>query len=105
MAFNQNLISGIILFFTVGIYLAVLGLGAGGGKPASQVYKLLICTDHGPIADSFQRVSDISNSALYAVFAVFGFFTGSIMNKLGPQMYGFSIPRKSGSLAQSHVVL
>lgn len=36
-AFNQNLISGIVLFFTVGIYLAVLGLGAGGGKPSSQV--------------------------------------------------------------------
>lgn len=35
--FNQNFISGIVLFFTVGIYLAVLGLGAGGGQPSSQV--------------------------------------------------------------------
>jgi hypothetical protein len=38
LAFNQNATSGVILFFTVGIYLAVLGLGAGGGKPSSQVY-------------------------------------------------------------------
>ncbi|OBT89844.1 hypothetical protein VE02_00785 [Pseudogymnoascus sp. 03VT05] len=68
LAFNQNIISGIVLFFTVGIYLAVLGLGAGGGKPSSQ------------------RVSDISNCALYAIFAVFGFFTGSIMNKMGPKL-------------------
>ncbi|KAK2750125.1 hypothetical protein FQN57_004620 [Myotisia sp. PD_48] len=34
----QNFISGVVLFFTVGVYLAVLGLGAGGGKPSSQDY-------------------------------------------------------------------
>ncbi|OAA55170.1 Major facilitator superfamily domain, general substrate transporter [Cordyceps fumosorosea ARSEF 2679] len=68
LTFNQNLISGAVLFFTVGVYLAVLGLGAGGGKPSSQ------------------RVSDISNSSLYGIYAVFGFFTGAIMNKLGPRL-------------------
>ncbi|KAK4093991.1 membrane transporter (predicted) [Purpureocillium lilacinum] len=68
LTFNQNLISGCVLFFTVGVYLAVLGLGAGGGKPSSQ------------------RVSDISNSSLYGIYAVFGFFTGAIMNKLGPRL-------------------
>lgn len=68
LTFNQNLISGGILFFTVGVYLAVLGLGAGGGKPTSQ------------------RVSDISNSSLYGIYAIFGFFTGAIMNKLGPRI-------------------
>ncbi len=68
LTFTQNLISGAVLFFTVGVYLAVLGLGAGGGKPSSQ------------------RVSDISNSSLYGIYAVFGFFTGAIMNKLGPRI-------------------
>lgn len=68
LTFNQNLISGCVLFFTVGVYLAVLGLGAGGGKPSSQ------------------RVSDISNSSLYGIYAVFGFFTGAIMNRLGPRL-------------------
>ncbi|TPX12945.1 uncharacterized protein E0L32_006590 [Thyridium curvatum] len=68
LTFNQNLISGCVLFFTVGVYLAVLGLGAGGGKPSSQ------------------RVSDISNSSLYGIYAVFGFFTGAIMNKIGPRI-------------------
>lgn len=65
---SQNTISGIVLFFTVGIYLAVLGLGAGGGKPSSQ------------------RVNDISNSLLYGFYAVFGFFTGAILNQLGPRI-------------------
>ncbi|KAK2609126.1 hypothetical protein QQS21_002353 [Conoideocrella luteorostrata] len=65
---NQNTISGIVLFFTVGIYLAVLGLGAGGGKVSSQ------------------RVSDISNSLLYGIYSIFGFFTGAILNQLGPQI-------------------
>lgn len=37
LAFNQNVVSGFLLFFTVGVYLAILGLGAGGGKPTSQV--------------------------------------------------------------------
>ncbi|KAL1868417.1 hypothetical protein VTK73DRAFT_3711 [Phialemonium thermophilum] len=68
LTFNQNVISGIVLFFTVGIYLAVLGLGAGGGKPSSQ------------------RVSDISNGSLYGIYAIFGFFTGAILNKTGPML-------------------
>lgn len=68
LTFNQNLISGFVLFFTVGIYLAVLGLGAGGGKPSSQ------------------RVSDISNSSLYGIYTVFGFFTGAILNRFGPRI-------------------
>lgn len=56
------------LFLTVGIYLAVLGLGAGGGKPSSQ------------------RVSDISNSVLYALFFFSGLAGGSVMNIIGPRL-------------------
>lgn len=67
LTFTQNLISGAVLFFTVGVYLAVLGLGAGGGKPSSQ------------------RVSDVSNSCLYGLYAVFGFFAGALLNRLGPR--------------------
>lgn len=37
LAFNQNLVAGMVVFFSAGIYLAVLGLGAGGGKASSQV--------------------------------------------------------------------
>ncbi|KAJ5438518.1 membrane transporter [Penicillium daleae] len=64
---TQNFISGIILFLTVGIYLAVIGLGAGGGKPSSA------------------HVATITYTSIYAVFAVTGFFGGSIMNTIGPR--------------------
>ncbi|KAH8694312.1 membrane transporter [Talaromyces proteolyticus] len=64
---TQNFISGVILFLTVGIYLAVIGLGAGGGKPSSA------------------HVATITYTSIYAIFAVTGFFGGSIMNTLGPR--------------------
>ncbi|QKX56317.1 uncharacterized protein TRUGW13939_03418 [Talaromyces rugulosus] len=64
---TQNFISGVILFLTVGIYLAVIGLGAGGGKASSA------------------HVATITYTSIYAVFAVTGFFGGSIMNTLGPR--------------------
>lgn len=67
-AFNQNVLISSTLFLTVGIYLAVLGLGAGGGKPSSQ------------------RVSDISNSVLYALFFITGLVGGSVMNVVGPRI-------------------
>ncbi|KAJ6140022.1 membrane transporter [Penicillium samsonianum] len=64
---TQNFISGVILFLTTGIYLAVIGLGAGGGKPSSA------------------HVATITYTTIYAVFAVTGFFGGSIMNTIGPK--------------------
>ncbi len=64
----QNFVIAAVLFLTVGIYLAVLGLGAGGGKPSSQ------------------RVSDISNSTLYALFFVSGAIGGTVMNIVGPRV-------------------
>ncbi|KFY04164.1 hypothetical protein V491_09445 [Pseudogymnoascus sp. VKM F-3775] len=64
---TQNFISGIILFLTVGIYLAVIGLGAGGGKPESA------------------HVATIVYTSIYAVFTLTGFFGGSIMNTIGPK--------------------
>ncbi|THX36900.1 hypothetical protein D6D10_06291 [Aureobasidium pullulans] len=63
----QNFLSGIILFLTVGIYLALVGLGAGGGSPSAAHYNVITYT------------------TLYAVFTISGFFGGSILNTLGPQ--------------------
>jgi hypothetical protein len=64
---TQNFISGVILFLTVGIYLAVIGLGAGGGKPSSA------------------HVATIVYTSIYAVFTLTGFFGGSVMNTIGPK--------------------
>ncbi|KAK4936650.1 hypothetical protein LTR10_022502 [Elasticomyces elasticus] len=63
----QNVISGICLFFAVGIYTAVLNLGAGGAQ-----------------ADS-AHVNNIVAASLYSIFGVVAFFAGSILNKLGPR--------------------
>ncbi|EXJ86431.1 hypothetical protein A1O3_03382 [Capronia epimyces CBS 606.96] len=49
-----------------GIYLALTGLGAGGGKPSSQA------------------VAANVNAILYGVFFVTGWFAGSVMNLIGP---------------------
>ncbi|KAF5556146.1 hypothetical protein FMEXI_1279 [Fusarium mexicanum] len=65
---TQNFISGVILFLTVGIYLAVLGLGAGGAQPSSA------------------HVITTAYAMLYAVFTFAGFFGGSIMNTIGPRL-------------------
>ncbi|KAH8696173.1 membrane transporter [Talaromyces proteolyticus] len=64
---TQNFISGIILSLTVGIYLAILGLGAGGAQPSSA------------------HVTTTAYATLYAVFTVTGFFGGSVMNTVGPR--------------------
>lgn len=64
-AFTQNAVVGLVLFLAVGIYLAVIGLGAGGGKITSAY------------------VSDVSNSTLYAVFVFAGLMGGSVCNTLG----------------------
>lgn len=64
-AYTQNFLCGIVLALTVGCYFAVIGLGAGAGQASST------------------RLSDISNTSLYAVFGVAGFFSGSILNRLG----------------------
>ena len=57
-----------ILFCTPGIYLALTGLGAGGGRPSSQ------------------SVASLTNAILYAVFTVFGWIGGSILNILKPKI-------------------
>ncbi|KAH6879426.1 hypothetical protein B0T10DRAFT_464470 [Thelonectria olida] len=53
---TQNFISGVILFLTVGIYLAILGLGAGGAQPSSA------------------HVTTTAHATLYAVFIFAGCF-------------------------------
>ncbi|KAI1623022.1 hypothetical protein EDD37DRAFT_633617 [Exophiala viscosa] len=63
----QNVISGICLFFAVGIYTAVLNLGAGGAQ-----------------ADS-AHINNIVAASLYSIFGVVAFFAGSVLNKLGPR--------------------
>ncbi|EXJ69999.1 uncharacterized protein A1O5_07072 [Cladophialophora psammophila CBS 110553] len=64
--FVQNLIAGLMLLCLPGIYLALTGLGAGGGKPSSQT------------------VAANVNAILYGVFFVTGWFAGSVMNLIGP---------------------
>ncbi|KAH7202957.1 hypothetical protein BKA60DRAFT_641075 [Fusarium oxysporum] len=65
--FNQNFIMGMILFCIPGIYLALTGLGAGGGQPSSQ------------------RVASLTNAILYGIYAVVGWCAGSILNYLKPK--------------------
>ena len=61
----QNLIAGLVLFGIVGIYVAITALGAGGEKPTS--------TD----------IIYVISSTLYVVFAVTGFYGGSVINRFG----------------------
>ncbi|EXJ85985.1 hypothetical protein A1O1_06354 [Capronia coronata CBS 617.96] len=63
----QNLIAGTVLFGTVGIYVAIANLGAGAGKPNSLT------------------MNYITSSTLYGIFAISGFFAGSIINRFGPK--------------------
>ncbi|KAK5948241.1 hypothetical protein OHC33_010675, partial [Knufia fluminis] len=65
--FNQNFVMGCILFCTPGIYLALTGLGAGGGKPSSQ------------------QVAALTNSILYGVYTVAGWCAGPVLNYLKPK--------------------
>ncbi|KAK4942367.1 hypothetical protein LTR10_017814 [Elasticomyces elasticus] len=66
--FNQNMIVGCILFCLPGIYLALTGLGAGGGKPSSQY------------------VASKTNAILYGIFTIFGCLGGSVLNLIGPKL-------------------
>ena len=65
--FTQNFIAGSILFCLPGIYLALTGLGAGGGKPSSQ------------------QVAANVNAILYGVFFLTGWFGGAVFNLIGPR--------------------
>ncbi|KAK5124766.1 hypothetical protein LTR85_001479 [Meristemomyces frigidus] len=65
--FNQNFVMGCILFCLPGIYLALTGLGAGGGRPSSQ------------------HVASLTNSILYGVYTFFGWCAGTILNYLKPR--------------------
>ncbi|KAH8550314.1 major facilitator superfamily domain-containing protein [Umbelopsis sp. PMI_123] len=63
----QILLLGFVCFCCPGMYNALSGLGAGG-RIGSDVY-----------------LTDSSNAALYACFAIVGFFAGSVNNTLGPR--------------------
>ncbi|KAF2102542.1 hypothetical protein NA57DRAFT_71532 [Rhizodiscina lignyota] len=65
---NQNFVVGAILFCLPGIYLALTGLGAGGGRPSSQ------------------QVASTTNAILYGLFTLFGWIGGSILNLLKPKV-------------------
>lgn len=60
-----------MLFCLPGIYLALTGLGAGGGKPSSQT------------------VAANVNAILYGIFFLVGWFGGSTMNLIGPRFTFF----------------
>jgi len=62
----QVIILGFVTFCSVGMFSAVSNLGAGGTQDT--------------------QLSDIGNSVLYGVFAITGFFAGSINNVLGPRL-------------------
>ena len=57
-----------ILFCLPGIYLALTGLGAGGGRPSSQT------------------VASTTNAVLYGLFCLFGWIGGAILNLVGPKL-------------------
>jgi hypothetical protein len=62
----QVALLGFVCFMCPGMFNAINGLGGGG---------LLTTT-----------VSANANSAVYATFAFFGFFSGTINNRLGPRL-------------------
>ncbi|CAH0022488.1 unnamed protein product [Clonostachys rhizophaga] len=66
--FNQNFLVACMLFCLPGIYTALTGLGAGGGRPGS--------------AD----VANKTNAILYGLLAFVGLFGGSILNILRPKV-------------------
>lgn len=63
----QNLIAGLVLCGTVGLYNAIASLGAGAGKPNSVTMNYIV------------------SSSLYGIFAISGFFSGSVINRFGPK--------------------
>ncbi|CAI6287886.1 unnamed protein product [Periconia digitata] len=82
--FMQNLLASIIVALLPGIYVALTVLGAGGG-PANAT-----------------RMANISNSVLYAVYFVFGLFSGSVVSTIGPRytflLGSFGYPVYVGSM-------
>ncbi|XXH05712.1 hypothetical protein Hte_012147 [Hypoxylon texense] len=80
----QNVSMGMILFCLPGIYLALTGLGAGGGQPSST------------------QVVSLTNAILYGVYTVGGWFGGTILNFLRPKwtiaIGGIGYPFYVGSL-------
>ena len=80
----QNLIVGLVCFCCPGIFNSLTGLGdAGGSDP---------------------QVASAMNATLYGVFAIFGFFGGSLYNIFGARLLLFfgaappSRPTTSGGL-------
>jgi hypothetical protein len=62
------LLSGACLFCNPGLYLAITGLGAGGGKVSSTA------------------MADISNGVLYGLFTFSALLGGTIINIFGPRI-------------------
>ncbi|OKL60161.1 hypothetical protein UA08_04897 [Talaromyces atroroseus] len=63
----QNTTASIVLLGTVGIYVAITNLGAGGGKANSL------------------KMNYIVSALNYGIFAIAGFFSGSVINRFGPK--------------------
>jgi hypothetical protein len=63
----QIIILGFVAFCSPGMFNSLSGLGAGG-RMSSDV-----------------ALVDSANAALYACFAIVGFFAGSIVNTFGPK--------------------
>lgn len=57
-----------VLFCCPGIYLALTGLGAGGGKPSSV------------------HVGSLTNAILYGIYFVAGWLAGTVLNFLKPKI-------------------
>ncbi|PMD47138.1 hypothetical protein L207DRAFT_478082 [Hyaloscypha variabilis F] len=66
--FIQVLLSGACLFCNPGLYLAITGLGAGGGKVTSTT------------------MADISNGVLYGLFTFSALLGGTMINTFGPRI-------------------
>ncbi|KAK5203348.1 hypothetical protein LTR47_009572 [Exophiala xenobiotica] len=64
----QDVTMGFILFCLPGIYIAITGLGAGGGKPDSST------------------VANQTNAILYAVFTFCAWLSGTVVNVLKPKL-------------------
>ena len=62
------MLSGACLFCNPGLYLAITGLGAGGGKVTSTT------------------MADISNGVLYGLFTFSALLGGTMINTFGPRI-------------------
>jgi hypothetical protein len=66
--FNQNLVVGAMLFCLPGMYSAITGLGAGGGKPSSL------------------EVANNVNAIIYIFLAFGSIVVGFVLHKLTPRI-------------------